>query len=382
MIFKGGAAIITIQRALLIVLLLNVSGLKAETLKMGAYIGGGVGASSLTPEVPANSFLLSNKSSSTGYRLFAGYEIFNKANLEFVYTDLGEATFSHQIQPGLEIGGISYAALSILGSYDIYRPIERLGIYVKAGLSTIQNESTSAAIPFNQEANMQFNYGIGAQLELFKGFSVRADFDQYSSDANLVSLSLAKEFTLKSRRLGKLFLPSDKDDDGVPDDQDLCPDTPRLSVLNVSGCPDESVSMESVKEAPSLIYEEDPVTNDEFHAAQEEIDSLDLLSIDFKGGTAELTDVALIVLDLLADILLEYEGVQMRVQVHTDNVGTPEHNLRLSKKRANTIKGYLINLNVNATRIYAQGFGEAKPITSNETSNGRARNRRVGISIR
>ncbi|MBV1872427.1 MAG: OmpA family protein, partial [Gammaproteobacteria bacterium] len=78
----------------------------------------------------------------------------------------------------------------------------------------------------------------------------------------------------------------------------------------------------------------------------------------------------------------EYEGVQMRVQVHTDNVGTPEHNLRLSKKRANTIKNYLVSLNVNATRIYAQGFGESKPITSNETSNGRARNRRIGISIR
>ena len=382
MIFKRGTAIITIQRTLFIVLLLNVSGLKAETLKMGTYVGGGVGASSLTPEVPANSFLLSNETSATGYRLFVGYEIFNKSNLEFVYTDLGEATFSHQVQPGLEIGGISYAALSILGSYDVYRPIERLGVYVKAGLTTIRNESTSAAIPFNQGTNMQFNYGIGAQLKIFKGLSVRADFDQYSSDANLISFSLMKEFTLRSKRLGRLFLPSDKDDDGVPDDQDLCPNTPRLSVLNISGCPDESAPIQSVKEAPGLIYEDDPVTNDEFHAAQEEIDSLDLLSIDFKGGTAELTDVAIIILDLLADILLEYEGVQMRVQVHTDNVGTPEHNLRLSKKRANTIKNYLISLNVNATRIYAQGFGESKPITSNETSNGRARNRRVGISIR
>jgi OOP family OmpA-OmpF porin len=125
-----------------------------------------------------------------------------------------------------------------------------------------------------------------------------------------------------------------------------------------------------------------PLLNREFRAAKNEIAGLDLSSIDFKKNSVELTEVAMIVLDLLADIMLEYESVKVQIQVHTSDIGDAQGNLQLSIKRANTVKKYLTNQGVNPSRIVAEGYGGTKPIANNKTTGGRALNRRVEVTIR
>lgn len=66
---------------------------------------------------------------------------------------------------------------------------------------------------------------------------------------------------------------------------------------------------------------------------------------------------------------------------HTDSIGTEQYNLGLSQRRANTVKNYLISKGIPADRIYAEGKGEAQPIATNATPQGRAQNRRVEIEI-
>lgn len=66
---------------------------------------------------------------------------------------------------------------------------------------------------------------------------------------------------------------------------------------------------------------------------------------------------------------------------HTDSIGTEKYNLGLSQRRANTVKNYLISKGIPADRIYAEGKGEAQPIATNATPQGRAQNRRVEIEI-
>jgi outer membrane protein OmpA-like peptidoglycan-associated protein len=70
------------------------------------------------------------------------------------------------------------------------------------------------------------------------------------------------------------------------------------------------------------------------------------------------------------------------VQGHTDSYGSDEQNLQLSNQRAEAVKQYLLaNSNLDASRVEAFGYGESKPIASNETTEGRAANRRVEVVI-
>jgi len=71
----------------------------------------------------------------------------------------------------------------------------------------------------------------------------------------------------------------------------------------------------------------------------------------------------------------------MRIEGHTDNVGKPEDNLELSGNRALTIKKALVERGVDTKRMIAVGFGERKPIASNDTDEGRAQNRRTQFKI-
>lgn len=66
---------------------------------------------------------------------------------------------------------------------------------------------------------------------------------------------------------------------------------------------------------------------------------------------------------------------------HTDSIGSEAYNQKLSERRANSVKQYLVSKGVAADRIYAEGKGELQPVASNKTRDGRAQNRRVEIEI-
>jgi len=86
-------------------------------------------------------------------------------------------------------------------------------------------------------------------------------------------------------------------------------------------------------------------------------------------------------LDGIAETLNEYPESKLIVKGYTDSRGTEEYNLRLSERRAGAVKDYLVAKQVRPARITAVGFGESFPVASNDTSEGRQRNRRVEIEI-
>jgi len=86
-------------------------------------------------------------------------------------------------------------------------------------------------------------------------------------------------------------------------------------------------------------------------------------------------------LDEIAKSLNSYPNSLIDVYGHTDSTGSEEYNQSLSERRASTVANYLVTRNVSAARIRSQGFGETMPIASNDTAEGRARNRRVEIKI-
>jgi OOP family OmpA-OmpF porin len=84
----------------------------------------------------------------------------------------------------------------------------------------------------------------------------------------------------------------------------------------------------------------------------------------------------------IADTLNKYPGADVELEGHTDSMGPDEYNMDLSKRRADSVKRYLIDkFNIKASRISTAGYGESKPVASNDTSAGRQRNRRVVANI-
>ena len=103
----------------------------------------------------------------------------------------------------------------------------------------------------------------------------------------------------------------------------------------------------------------------------------DLQPINFKTGSAELLDESHAALDKIAETAKKYPNLKLRVEGHTDSQGSDGYNLNLSQKRADAVRTYLVSTGVPADQAVAAGFGKTRPITSNETVEGRAQNRRV-----
>jgi outer membrane protein OmpA-like peptidoglycan-associated protein len=86
-------------------------------------------------------------------------------------------------------------------------------------------------------------------------------------------------------------------------------------------------------------------------------------------------------LSKLATILNKYEDTEILLEGHTDATGSEEHNLELSRLRAQAVSNYLASIEVDPTRFTIMGYGESQPIASNETIEGRKLNRRVEVAI-
>jgi outer membrane protein OmpA-like peptidoglycan-associated protein len=98
------------------------------------------------------------------------------------------------------------------------------------------------------------------------------------------------------------------------------------------------------------------------------------------GGTSLTPESARTVTDLVA-ILKAYPSANVRLEGHTDNTGDAAANQRLSQDRADTVKGLLSAGGVDASRIGTAGFGQDHPIASNDTEEGRAKNRRIELVV-
>lgn len=142
--------------------------------------------------------------------------------------------------------------------------------------------------------------------------------------------------------------PVDSDEDGVPDCRDKCPDTPRGTKVEANGCPP---------------------------AAEQGV--IILRNILFAFDRANLKPESRPVLDQVAEYLKANPGIAMEIQGHTDNVGTAEYNLKLSRQRAQAVKDYLMGKGIPPERLDVKGLGLSSPLVPNDTEENRARNRRV-----
>jgi outer membrane protein OmpA-like peptidoglycan-associated protein len=102
----------------------------------------------------------------------------------------------------------------------------------------------------------------------------------------------------------------------------------------------------------------------------------------FQRGSAALDDASLAVLSHLPTIMKACPRAHIRIEGHTDIEGTPEANQALSIRRAHAVLTYLVRAGVDASQLEPVGFGEKRPLVANDTSQNKARNRRIEFVVR
>jgi OOP family OmpA-OmpF porin len=105
-------------------------------------------------------------------------------------------------------------------------------------------------------------------------------------------------------------------------------------------------------------------------------------TIRFESASATLDPESHPTLDRIATAAKECGKVGIRVEGHTDDIGTARSNQTLSQQRAQAVSGYLAKAGLDAKRLQATGFGETKPLVANDTAENRAKNRRIEFSVR
>ncbi|REC76820.1 hypothetical protein DRF60_13115 [Chryseobacterium elymi] len=103
--------------------------------------------------------------------------------------------------------------------------------------------------------------------------------------------------------------------------------------------------------------------------------------VNFAFDSSNLTSVAQANLDKLATVLVDNPDTNINIYGHTDSKGADAYNLSLSQRRADAVKTYLSRKGIASSRMFTKGEGEAMPVATNDTDEGRAKNRRVEFAI-
>ncbi|ARU49602.1 OmpA family protein [Sulfurospirillum diekertiae] len=136
--------------------------------------------------------------------------------------------------------------------------------------------------------------------------------------------------------------PVDSDNDGVYDDKDKCPNTPKGTVVDADGC-------------PKIIR----------------------LHVQFDFDKSTVKPAFMPEIQKVADFMKQNPGYSVVLEGHTDSKGSDAYNMKLSDQRAKAVAKALESLGVSAAKVTTEAFGESKPVATNDTDAGRAENRRV-----
>lgn len=298
-----------------------------------------------------------NLENDEGYYFGLGYDFSDKISAEFSLLELEPNKFSG--------GSVDIDQWKIDGFYDLDYDFIGFQPFAVTGLGNTN---------FDGDNEMTWDYGGGLKYQITDNLVWRTAirsfnyFDRDHEDADLgIDSSLVFYFGGAKRPQAAAPAPSraaatpapartepaariaDADRDGVADAMDKCPETPRNYAVDSDGCPIPVEEVARVELMVNFDYDKSDVKSEYFDEIKEVTDFMNQYS----------------------DVVIELEG-------HTDSRGDDAYNQGLSERRAAAVRQVMIDrFNISQARVSSSGFGESQPTATNDTSAGRADNRRV-----
>lgn len=242
-------------------------------------------------------------------------------------------------------------------------------------------EGTDWTGNFGVGATYMFTDFIGANYTLNYALTNHDKRDGISNGINdqFMQHSLGVVFNIGSKK--EMV---DSDGDGIADHRDQCYETPASVMVDRNGCPLDA-DKDGVADYMDVCPDEYGIGSNKGCPEIGEETSEMLLhvveGIQFETGNDILLESSFENLDAVVNIMKDHPEYKLKINGHTDNVGDPEFNMNLSQARAESVKRYLESQNIEGNRLTTTGFGETQPIETNETPEGRAKNRRVDFEI-
>lgn len=295
---------------------------------------------------------------------------------------------------------IDVTAYRLDGLYYL-NAIDKFQPYLAAGIGRLDLEGPSAFGDYDED---QYNFGGGVRYLINDQLSARADARAIHGEDNstwdsLITIGLSVAFGGSSQPepapepepmpepepepapapAPEPAKPLDSDSDGVIDEQDQCPNTPAGAPIDANGCP-----LDSDKDGVADYLDQCP--NSEAHARVDtkgckfkkvRVEEIKL-NVKFATNSSVVPRSAMVEIEGVANFMRKHDDLVVDIEGHTDSLGKASYNKMLSQRRADSVANVLVEtFGIEAGRVKAVGYGEEKPVASNDTPEGRAANRRV-----
>ncbi|WP_374762242.1 OmpA family protein [Massilia scottii] len=341
-----------------------------EWANSATYIGAGIGQSrSYTKAAPViknlngqggmvNSWRTDEKD--MGYKLFVGKQLSRYFAVEAGFFDLG----NFNVKTTNNFGGVVNAEQKYKGvNLDLIAQLpmsERFSVYGRAGMHYTKaktqfsgNRAVGLFAGEKSEKKLNPKFGVGLEYKFTEALALRAEAENYRIDDALRSNGNTKLYSMNL--VYKLGRPAASAPVPAPAPAPMPEATPAPAPAPMPA------------PAPAPV----PVSEKVSFAAEALFD-FDKSVVKPEGKAA------------LDDLLNKLQGMNTEVMVtvgHTDSVGSDAYNQKLSLRRAEAVKAYIVSKGVETSRVYTEGKGESQPVADNKSADGRAKNRRVTVEV-
>ena len=290
-----------------------------------------------------------------GFKIFAGKQLNRNLAIEWGYFHTGNRNyFGVSSTNGLVRGNSSYrgANLDLVGQLPLTQRLSLLG-RVGAQYGTTSSKFTSPRISGGiKDSKVNAKVGLGAEYKLNEATAVRLEVERYRTEGSiatgrnvdLATISFVYKF---GRPVAAAFV------------------APAPVVAAPQPMPQAEVQAPVAPPAPTPVAEK-------MSFSSEALFDFDKAVLKPQGKVA------------LDELLSKIQGMDTEVIVavgHTDSIGSNAYNDKLSLRRAEAVKAYLVSKGLEPARVYTEGKGETQPVADNATSAGRAQNRRVTVEV-